>query len=106
VNVSSNRSGFVLLESLVALAMVSILAVNVLILIQGINSTFSEFNSGELTPILLQLEENPDSPSSIQGSLRRESLRNLPSGGTWRIYRYDSSEGGRTQIPLYEAPEN
>lgn len=106
MNEFSNHSGFVLLESMVALAMVSILAVNVLILIQGINSTFTQFDSGELTPILLELEESPDSPPSVRGVFREESLRNLPSGGTWRVYQYDSPTGEQTQIPVYESPEN
>ncbi len=104
MNCPSNSSGFVLLESLVALAMVSILAVNVLILIQGVNSTFTEFKSGELTPVLLKLKKNPASPT-VRGTLRQESLRNLSSGGTWRVYVYDSPTEGRTQVPVYEAPE-
>jgi prepilin-type N-terminal cleavage/methylation domain-containing protein len=105
MNFSSNPNGFVLLESLVALAMVSILAVNVLMLIQGVNSTFGEIDSGDLTPVILELERNPDSPVSTQGELRRESLRNLPSGATWRVYRYDSPSGGPTRVPVYIPPE-
>lgn len=99
------EKGFVLLESLIALAMVSILALGSLTLIQNVSRTFDDVKSGRLTPLTNRLSDDPEAHST-RGRLRLESVRNLEYGAVWRVYRY-RTEGGRfVEFPVYESPEN
>lgn len=97
--------GFILLESLVALAMVSILAIGSLTLVQNVSRTFSDLKSGELTPLTNELSRDPEAHST-RGRLRLESVRNFSSGAVWRVYEYRTSSGRTVKFPVFEPPED
>lgn len=105
VNGGTSGEGFVLLESLIALAMVSILSIGSLTLIQNVSRTFGDLKSGELTPLTNTLSNNPDAYST-RGRLRLESVRNLETGAVWRVYRYRTDGGQIVEFPVYEPPGN
>lgn len=92
--------GFIIIESLVALAMVSILAIGSLTLIQTVSIVYESPSAGEIGTIISKLNSNPK-VHTTDGRLRLKSTRSLTGGGTWRVYMYRSQSGEPVKIPVY-----
>lgn len=95
-----NNDGFILIESLVSLAMVSILAVSTMNLLQAVSTTFRTYQGDELSRIALQASLNTDGISD-RPDMRLETIHSLNDDSTWRIYSYRTEDGSRISVPIY-----
>lgn len=102
-----NRDGgFILLESLVSLAMVGLLTVSTLNLINTVSKAYDQSdNEGKLAEAVLKkhLETNR-TPSEL--SLQLESSHTLENGSVWYVYSYDAEKGERREIPVFVSRGN
>jgi hypothetical protein len=96
-------SGFILLESLIALAMVSILSLGTLTIIETVSVVYGNSSPGNVSTITTRLSIDPDAHQT-EGRIRLESVRSLDHGGSWRIYHYRKPSGDEVTIPIYVAP--
>lgn len=99
------ENGFILIESLVSLAMVSVLAVSTLNLLHTVSVTFKTNQGDELSRVSLEATLNTDSISN-RPDMRLETIHSLSDDSTWRIYSYRSEDGSREQVPIYVPANN
>ncbi|MFB6344170.1 MAG: hypothetical protein ABEK50_00150, partial [bacterium] len=92
--------GFILMESLVSLAMVSILAVGMLNFLQSISTSFRADQGDELASISLQATVKPESIGN-RADVQLESIHPLNDDSTWRIFSYRTEDGSLIKVPVF-----
>lgn len=97
-----NKQGFILLESLISLAIVSLLMISVMGMIRGTSRFYSESTPSKINETSLKLNQNP----SIYRSHSKLSLiktRDLENG-SWHVYEF-RGEAGTQKITIFILPE-
>lgn len=96
----TTNDGFILIESLVSLAMVSLLAVSTLNLLQSVSTIYRTPPTDELQEATLRTTLNPDSRGTAN-RMTLETIHTLKDDSTWRIYTYRTEDGSRVTVPIF-----
>jgi prepilin-type N-terminal cleavage/methylation domain-containing protein len=102
---TNQREGFILIESLIALAIMSILALSAMSIVRTVSQAYRESGAGELSSTTASLIADPQY-NQRSGRVRLQSTRTLENGGTWRLYRFRTQAGEERSISIYLPPDN
>jgi prepilin-type N-terminal cleavage/methylation domain-containing protein len=100
---TKTRKGFILIESLIALAIMSILALSAMSIVRTISQAYKDTVGKELGPITASLIADPKFHHQ-SGRIRLQSTRSLKNGGSWRLYQFRTKSGKNRSIPIYNPP--
>lgn len=100
----TNITGFILLESVVALAMVSILALSSLVLLQNISSVYSESSRESTSGLINKISSDPSS-ATTGTSIKLESRISMKGKGTWQVFSYRTRSGKVSEVAVFVPDE-